>query len=156
MCCLLIQVCWERKWRAKYRNTYRFCVLPYVSALRVALARTSLNEGASNTDSQPDPTETEFWMARKTLILWLFSLHSTFRSMIQAKSGSQKREREVTKRRQRPSGRMNALRHVWRRCREFIQINDSRPYTEGIKGLRARIIFFMHEKWREQPRICTH
>lgn len=105
-----------------------------------------------NTDFQPDPTETGLWMARKTPILWLFSLHSTFRSMIGTRSGSQEREsgrgggvEEVTRRRQRPSGRRDALRHVWRRCHEFIQINDSRPYTEGDEGLRAQSIHFMLE-----------
>jgi hypothetical protein len=52
---------------------------------------------------------------------------------------------EVTRKRQRPSGRRDAVRHVRRRCREFIQINDSRPYTEGEEGLRAQSIYFMLE-----------
>jgi hypothetical protein len=39
---------------------------------------------------------------------------------------------------------------------EFTKIYDSRSDIEGIKGLRAKGMHFMLERWGEQPKICTN
>jgi len=39
---------------------------------------------------------------------------------------------------------------------EFTKIYDSISDIEGVKGLRAKGIHFMLEKWEEQPKICTN
>ena len=76
----LIQVCWEQKWQARPRNSYRFCVLPYVvsppDGTCVALAHPSQYHSTMKNESQLDTTETEFLIARRQPILWLFSLQS--------------------------------------------------------------------------------
>lgn len=41
-------------------------------------------------------------------------------------------------------------------CCEFIKMYDSRSDIEGGKGLTAKGIYFMLEKWEEQPKICTN
>jgi len=40
--------------------------------------------------------------------------------------------------------------------RELKKIYDSRSDIEGVKGLRAKGIHFMLERWGEQPKICTN
>jgi hypothetical protein len=41
-------------------------------------------------------------------------------------------------------------------CSEFTKIYDSRSDVEGVKGLRAKGIYFMLEKRREQHKIRTN
>jgi hypothetical protein len=41
-------------------------------------------------------------------------------------------------------------------CCEFIKIYNSRSDIEGVKDLRVKGIYFMLEKWGEQPKICTN
>jgi hypothetical protein len=112
MCLLLIKVCWEREWRAKYRKTYKFCVLPHVSCVpsrwESSLSFPPLSiHGAKNIEPQPGPKDTEFWMTTHQFYDCSFRTQGQWQGP-KVKAESKGEEGSVSGM-QVPSGRSNAI-----------------------------------------------
>ena len=140
------------------KTTIKLCVLLHVcvcvfvfTPFRWDLCRScpppppSHNHDAMNIDPQQNPTKTEFWMTRKTPILWLFSLHSGSKLMLGTKT-----ERQERKEMRRGESKREASA-IWRKERYMRKCDG---YLQWVhKQLWQKIIFWRSKVFESTKRI---